>query len=130
MVTTLVVDDSKEWYELISRILEPEEYQLTHAENIKTAQSFLENSLFRLLILDAFMPDMDDWWKFYSLIKTDPRMVNMGIVITFPRITPDFSGESKEQYKFLVENSDYFVIKPFTAQELITAVSEVLKRSG
>ncbi|MCA9945463.1 MAG: response regulator [Anaerolineales bacterium] len=129
MVDTLVVDDLEEWFQLISLILEAEGHRLTHAKNINDAQKYLEDSKYQLLILDAFLPSLN-WWELYCGTKANSLTSKIKVVLTFPHVPHFVSDEGKNQIKSLMDNGDGIIIKPFTAQELISVISKVLGHDG
>ncbi|MBK7897032.1 MAG: response regulator [Anaerolineaceae bacterium] len=130
MIKTLIIDDTEEWYQLISKILSSNDFHLTYAENSQKAKGFLKNQTFHLLILDAFIPDMDDWWSFYSFVKKEPRLKNIRVIVTLPKITPEASLEWESRLKIFLSNGDKLIYKPFTALELTSIVSMVMKCTG
>ncbi len=126
MANILVVDDSKEWHDLIALMLKKEGYRLSHANNIAETRSILERSSFHLLILDAIMPDMHDWWEIYSWMKANANLSSIGTILTFPKMLTDLSEREKQQYNTLVNNGDEITVKPFSSDDLIATVSKVL----
>lgn len=66
----LVVEDEKQYREVLSERLLQEGYDVLQAENGQTALNILKNTDAHLILLDMLMPQMDGVTFFYHLKNT------------------------------------------------------------
>jgi CheY-like chemotaxis protein len=116
----LVVDDEDMIRDLCYHILTAEGYQVTTAPNGVAALEELRRSDMDLLITDIKMPGMDGLELFERVKQLDLEMVTIFIT---GHGTLDTAIES------LMRGVDGFVLKPFTQEELVSAVERAVTRS-
>jgi putative nucleotidyltransferase with HDIG domain len=116
----LVVDDEEMIRDLCFHILSAEGYQVTTAPNASAALEELERSVADLLITDIKMPGMDGL-ELFERVKEQ----NLDIVTVF--ITGH--GTLDTAIESLMRGVDAFVLKPFTQEELLSAVDRAINRS-
>lgn len=121
MTKILSIDDDPMIREMIFEILDTQGFEVVSAENgkegIELAQSFLPN----LIICDVEMPDMDGWGMLQEVRKSNALQE-----IPFVFLTGLNSMQNLRQGMDL--GADDYLTKPFTFQELVTAVEARLER--
>src|SRR5512137_1875866 len=116
----LIVDDEEMIRDLCSHILTSEGYGVTVMPDGQAALAELGRSTTDLLITDIKMPGMDGLELFERVKKLDPDIVTIFIT---GHGTLDTAIES------LMRGVEGFVLKPFTQEELISAVDRAITRS-
>ena len=74
-----------------------------------------------LVLLDVLMPKMDGFTVLKELRKAKPAL---------PVIVLTAKGEEQDRVRGLKEGADDYVVKPFSATELLARVEAVLRRSA
>ncbi len=112
-IKILVVEDDPELAEILTEILEDEDYSPTWAENGKIAQEKLSQENFDLVISDVQMPVMDG---IALLHWTKENKAGTPFIIV--------SGFSHalETDKSIFEKIDEFISKPFKSEEILNSV--------
>jgi putative nucleotidyltransferase with HDIG domain len=116
----LVVDDEDMIRDLCYHILSGEGYQVTTASNGIAALEELDHSTVDLMITDIKMPGMDGLELFERV-----KGLNHDIVTIF--ITGH--GTLDTAIESLMRGVEGFVLKPFTQEELVSAVDRAVSRS-
>src|SRR5512144_1391193 len=116
----LIVDDEEMIRDLCLHILTAEGYQVTTASNGAAAFETLNRNDMDLLITDIKMPGMDGLDLFERV-----KQLNQDIVTIF--ITGH--GTLDTAIESLMRGIDGFVLKPFTQEELLSAVERAITRS-
>lgn len=116
----LVVDDEDMIRDLCCHILTAEGYQVVAAPNGIAALEELRRNDMDLLITDIKMPGMDGLELFERV-----KQLNLEIVTIF--ITGH--GTLDTAIESLMRGVDGFVLKPFTQEELLSAVERAVTRS-
>jgi DNA-binding response OmpR family regulator len=117
-IQILVVDDEPLYVRLLKVNLEAEGYEVTTAENGEEALDSLSQSMPDLIILDVMMPKLDG-------ITTCTRIRQFSNV---PIILLTALGEEHDRVNGLNIGADDYVVKPFSATELVARVKAVLRR--
>lgn len=115
----LVVDDSPDNLFLVQTILEEEGYQITLAEDGKTALAQMDASPPDLVLLDVMMPDMDGF-EVTRRIRENPNLPFMPILL----IT---AFDQPSVVKGLDTGADDFIRKPVEVDELLARVRSLLR---
>ena len=115
----LVVDDEPLYVRLLKVNLEAEGYQVSSASNGEEALDLLSHDLPDLIILDVIMPKLDG-------IKTCERIRQFS---TVPIILLTALGEEHDRVNGLNIGADDYIVKPFSATELVARVRAVLRRT-
>jgi DNA-binding response OmpR family regulator len=118
-VKILVVDDEKLYIHLLQVNLQAEGYEVLYAMNGEDALELVSNQKPDLVILDVMMPRLDGF-------VTCERIRQFSNV---PVIMLTAKGEEQDRVKGLNVGADDYVIKPFSATELIARVRAVLRRA-
>lgn len=116
----LVVDDEPRYLRLIRFNLEAEGYHVSCAANGEEALAALAQRVPDLVILDIMLPGQDGFQ-----VCTRIREVS-----AVPIIMLTARGAEEDKVKGLRLGADDYVVKPFSAQELLARVEAVLRRAG
>jgi DNA-binding response OmpR family regulator len=115
----LVVDDEPLYVRLLKVNLEAEGYLVSSASNGEEALDLLSHELPDLIILDVIMPKLDG-------IKTCERIRQFSKI---PIILLTALGEEHDRVNGLNIGADDYIVKPFSATELVARVRAVLRRT-
>ncbi|UIE40151.1 ATP-binding response regulator [Leptodesmis sichuanensis] len=115
----LVVDDSPDNLFLIQATLEDDGYQISLAEDGKTALALVEKLLPDLILLDVMMPEMDGY-EVTERIRQNPKLPYIPILL----IT---AHERSSVVKGLDIGADDFIRKPVDIDELLARVRSLLR---
>ncbi len=116
----LVVDDEEMIRDLCAHILSAEGYMVNAVSNATEALQELSRTSADLLITDIKMPGMDGLELFEKVKEQNQDIVTVFIT---GHGTLDTAIES------LMRGVDAFVLKPFTQEELLSAVDRAINRS-
>ena len=119
MTRILVVDDEPRYQKLLRVNLEPEGYEVIAAGNGQEALEKISSHHPDLVILDIMMPVLDG-------IATCERIREFSNV---PVIILTAKGEESDRVAGLNVGADDYVVKPFSATELVARVRAVLRRT-
>lgn len=115
----LVVDDSQDNLFLVQTILEEEGYEITLAEDGRTALAQIEHCPPDLVLLDVMMPEMDGF-EVTKRIRDNPTIPFMPILL----IT---AFDQPSVVKGLDSGADDFIRKPVEVDELLARVRSLLR---
>lgn len=115
----LVVDDEPRYLRLIRFNLEAEGYRVSCAESGEEALSMLGRHGADLVILDIMLPGQDGF-QVCARVRE---------VSSLPIIMVTAKGSEEDKVAGLRMGADDYVVKPFSAQELMARVESVLRRS-
>ncbi|MBI9048472.1 MAG: response regulator transcription factor [Anaerolineaceae bacterium] len=119
MANILIVDDELLYQRLVKVNLEQEGYQVTQASDGESALDIISETSFDLIILDIMMPGIDG----FETCERIRQFSNIPIIMLTAK------GEENDRVKGLNYGADDYVIKPFSATELIARVKAVLRRA-
>jgi DNA-binding response OmpR family regulator len=119
-IRILVVDDEPLYVRLLKVNLEAEGYEVFTATNGEEALELLSPAHPDLIILDVMMPKLDG-------VTTCIRIRQFS---TVPIILLTALGEEHDRVNGLNIGADDYVVKPFSATELIARVRAVLRRAN
>jgi PAS domain S-box-containing protein len=114
----LVVDDNADMRDYVARLLKPHWQVRTATDGVEALQE-LGRERFDLVLSDAMMPRMDGV-ALLKAIRSDARTVDVPVVLVSAR-----AGE-EARVEGVVAGADDYLVKPFTAQQLIAQVSAQL----
>ena len=120
--TILVVDDDKEIVRLVRAYLEKAGYQVLTAYDGSTALHILRRERPALVVLDLMLPDQDGW-DITRLVRSDPALASMPIIMLTARI------DDTDKIIGLELGADDYVTKPFNPREVVARVRSVLRRA-
>jgi DNA-binding response OmpR family regulator len=115
----LVVDDEARYQHLVKVNLEAAGYMVSTASNGEEALELVSSRQPELVILDVMMPRLDGF-------TTCERIRQFSSV---PIIILTAKGEEQDRVRGLNVGADDYVVKPFSATELIARVRAVLRRA-
>ena len=116
----LVVDDSLEIRNAVSRYLTKNGMRVTKAENAVEMDAALSKSRFDLVVLDVMMPGED------GLSVCRRLSLNGGI----PILMLTALGEEMDRIVGLEVGADDYLAKPFNPRELLARIKAILRRSA
>lgn len=118
-IRILVVDDEPRYQQLVQVNLESDEYQVETSDNGQEAIEAVANSQPDLVLMDVMMPVMDGFTATERIREFS----------TVPIIILTAKGEERDRVRGLDAGADDYVVKPFSAQELLARVRAVLRRA-
>lgn len=121
----LIVDDDKIVLDSCKRVLEAEQLKVTLVSNAQDAIEELEKKYFDLMVMDVKMPEKDGVYILKKIREKWPldEWPELPVLVMSGYPTSDTIQELKKR------GAREFIPKPFTPDELLTAVQNVLKRS-
>lgn len=119
MKDILLVEDNDELAGLIQDFLLMEGYSVTRTADGEMAEAYLEQEMYKLLLLDIMLPDMDG----FAVCCRVRRRWNLPILIMSAR-----SGRADKLNGYELGADDYME-KPVDAEILIAKVKALLQRS-
>jgi len=115
----LVVDDSPRTLEVIQRNLEAAAYEVFTASSVEQAIAFLEQSSVDLVITDIKMPKVSGL-ELLKYVKENVKGTEIMIITGYPSIKGAVSA--------VKNGAEDYLTKPFTDEELLSAVSKMLEK--
>jgi len=117
--TILVVDDEPRYLRLIEVNLATESYNVKTAANGQEALEMVAAEQPDLILLDVMMPVMDG----FTACERIREFSNVPIIIVTAK------GEERDRVRGLDVGADDYILKPFSAQEMLARVRAVLRRA-
>lgn len=117
--TILVVDDEPRYVRLVEVNLTTEGYAVETAGNGQQAVESVAARQPDLVLLDVMMPIMDGFTACERIREFS----------TLPIIILTAKGEERDRVRGLDAGADDYIVKPFSAQELLARVRAVLRRA-
>ncbi len=119
MPKILVVDDEPRYLRLLEANLRTEGYDvLTAVDGMQAVETFSSNPV-ELILMDVMMPKLDG----FAACQRIREFSNVPIVILTAK------GEEQDRVRGLDLGADDYLVKPFSATELLARVRAVLRRS-
>lgn len=120
MASILIVEDNELIRDAVTEAFSVSGHDPTPVESIQAATEALANRLFEAVILDIRLPDGNG----YKLAQQIRGRSDVPIVFLTAK-----DSESERVMGFEVGGDDY-VVKPFSAKELLLRVEAILRRTG
>ena len=120
MVKILVVEDDRNFNDLIATILRQNGYTVQGAENPPAAYDLLQSEQFDLVLSDIMMPQVDGYQFAQELRRTDPS-----IPILFITARDDIASKEKGSNSGI----DDYMVKPINFNELLLRIKALLRRA-
>jgi DNA-binding response OmpR family regulator len=118
----LCIEDEQEMIDLMRLILSRRGFDVHGANSGEEGLSIIRKEHPDLILLDLMMPDMDGW-EVYQKMKSDEAIKNIPVVVVTAR------AQSIDKVLGLhIAKVDDYIAKPFTPQELLNSVDNVLAR--
>ncbi len=118
--TILIVDDEPRYVRLMEANLKTENYDILKAYNGQQALEIVAHDTPDLVLLDIMMPGLDGFVVCERIRKFS----------TVPIIVVSAKGEEQERVRGLDLGADDYIVKPFSATELLARVRAVLRRAA
>jgi CheY-like chemotaxis protein len=118
----LVINDTQEILDLMQELLEEEGYRVT------TSLALLDIAKVRALAPDIIVQDLlfegmhETGWKFLTLMRLDPELARIPLVLCTAAVRTVNDPEMAEQ---LDRQGIRVVLKPFTIDDLLTTLNDV-----
>ena len=118
MKTILIIEDEQKIADIVKSYLQREGYDVTAAATGTSALREIRNR-FDLVILDLKLPDIDG----ETLCKTIREVSDIPVIMLTAKSAED------DRVRGLSMGADDYVVKPFSARELVARVKAHLRRS-
>ena len=115
----LVVDDEPRYLRLLEANLTTEGYEVIVAQNGAQALEVFSSALPDLILLDVMMPELDG----FAVCQRIRQFSNVPIIMLTAK------GEEQDRVRGLDLGADDYLVKPFSATEVLARVRAVLRRS-
>ena len=116
----LCIEDEQEMIDLIRLILSRRGFDVRGASSGEEGLNIIRNEHPDLILLDLMMPDMDGW-EVYQQMKADEATKNIPVIVVTAR------AQSIDKVLGLhIAKVDDYIAKPFSPQELLSSVDNVL----
>jgi two-component system, OmpR family, response regulator VicR len=116
----LCIEDEQEMIDLIRLILSRRGFDVRGANSGEAGLKIIHEHHPDLVLLDLMMPDMDGW-EVYQKMKSDETTRNIPVIV----VTAKAQSIDKVLGLHIAKVDDY-ISKPFSPQELLTSVDNVL----
>ena len=119
----LVINDTQEILDLLAELLKEEGYRVT------TSLALLNLDKVKALAPDVIIQDLlfegiqETGWKFLTLVRLDPQLARIPLVLCTAATRTVNDPEMAEQ---LDRQGIRIVLKPFDIEQLLTVLAEVL----
>ena len=118
-ISILAVDDNLNTLEILNRILSGVGYQMRTCDSVMAAVEILENQPVDLVITDLKMP-RHNGQELVRYVSENHSKTNVIVITGYPSIDGAVAA--------VKQGAEEFLAKPFTNEELLTAVEKVLER--
>ncbi len=118
----LCIEDEQEMIDLIRLILSRRGFEIRGANGGKEGLEIIRKDHPDLVLLDLMMPEMDGW-EVYQQMKADESTKDIPVIV----VTAKAQSIDKVLGLHIAKVDDY-IAKPFSPQELLTSVDNVLAR--
>ena len=116
----LCIEDEEEMIDLIRLILTRRGFDVRGAYGGKEGLEIIRTEHPDLILLDLMMPDMDGW-EVYQQMKADDETKDITVIV----VTAKAQSIDKVLGLHIAKVDDY-IAKPFSPQELLNSVDNVL----
>jgi len=120
--TILVIDDQKDFAQLVARTLEHEGFDVILAAEGTTGLQIAREHRPDLIVLDLTMPDIDGL-EVCKALRSELRHARLPILVLSAR------ASAADRILGLELGADDYLIKPFVPRELAARVKAILRRS-
>jgi len=112
----LIIEDEGEMCLVLNILLSDEDIQLDHVKNLSAAEEYLSGELPSLIILDNKLPD-GFGVDYIAHVKRKYPSLRIVMITGFDASAKDVAMEN---------GADLFLEKPFTKQDILTAIKSLL----
>ena len=117
----LLVDDDPDIIDASQSVLKKHGYQIFTASNGTAALELVQKEMVDLIITDVMMPQMDGF-EFYKKLRTNSLTLSIPVIVISAR------GSMEDSFRAI--GADDFLHKPFSLEEMILKIEEVLKKTA
>ncbi|HET6604298.1 MAG TPA: phosphate regulon transcriptional regulator PhoB [Xanthomonadaceae bacterium] len=118
----LIVDDEPAIRDMVAFALRKADFEPVHAGDAREAQVAIVESTPDLILMDWMLPGM-------SGLELARRLRRDGLTREVPIIMLTARGEENDRVSGLEAGVDDFVVKPFSARELLARIKAVMRRT-
>jgi two-component system phosphate regulon response regulator PhoB len=118
----LIVDDEPAIRDMVAFALRKAEYEPLHAGDAREASAAIVEQVPDLILLDWMLPGMTG-------LELARRLRKEGLTREVPIIMLTARGEENDRVSGLDAGVDDYVVKPFSARELLARIKAVMRRS-
>ncbi len=123
MARIIIIDDDPDVLETVARVLHADHHDITVAANGAQGIQLIKSRTFDLILCDISMPIVDGYAVFQA-IKNDVKTNAIPFIYITAR------GARSEQRKGMEMGVDDYLIKPFSAKELLSCVrTQIVKHN-
>jgi DNA-binding response OmpR family regulator len=122
VMRVICVEDEAEMIDLIRLILSRKGFEVIGANGGKQGLEMIREQKPDLILLDLMMPDMDGW-EVYQQVKADEATRDIPVIV----VTAKAQSIDKVLGLHIAKVDDY-ISKPFSPQELMDSVEQVLNK--
>ena len=115
----LTVDDEPRFTKLIEANLSAEGYEVLITNDGRSALEIVANQAPNLVLLDVMMPELNG----FEVLSRIREFSNVPVIMLTAK------GEEGDRVEGLNRGADDYVVKPFSANELLARVNAVLRRA-
>jgi CheY-like chemotaxis protein len=119
----LLIDDTQEILDLMAELLEEEGYRVTCSQallDLDKVKALAPNVIIQDILFEGIQ---ELGWKFLTLVRLDPELVHIPLILCTAAVRTIKEPEMADQLDRL---GIRVVLKPFTSEQLLTALREVL----
>jgi CheY-like chemotaxis protein len=120
--TVLIIEDEVNIQNFISRTLELEGYAVFRTADGASGLEIIRNDIISLVLLDLRLPPGPDGWSILRLMKRDPRLAAIPVVVLTA------SAEAAQRRRTLRLGAASYLVKPISAHCLMQAIRKALKK--
>jgi DNA-binding response OmpR family regulator len=120
-VKTLIVDDDPIVLDSCKRVFEAEGFEVCLVPSADKALEVMKNNIFDILLIDVKMPERDGM---YLMREVKEQWPEVPIVVMSGYPTPETIADGFQL------GAEKFIAKPFTPDELLAIVRQVLHKGG
>ena len=120
MTTVMIIDDELDMCRLVEMMLTKSGFRTLSVASGQEAYDVLEKEQADLILLDVMMPKEDG----FQVCR------NIRLTSDIPIIFLTARDANEDKVKGLTIGGDDYIIKPFTASELVARIHAVLRRTG
>lgn len=120
--TILIVDDEVNLVQMVTDILEAEDFKVLPAYDADQCMAALKKNKVDLILLDLMMPKVDGW-MLHRKIKESKAWKDIPIII----LTAKTDALDKNIGLEIAKVSGY-ITKPFVPQDLVNKINELLNK--
>lgn len=119
MTSILIIDDDRDFCEMMSRVLSQEGFEVEHCVDPERGLAEIGSKQFDIVLLDIMMPKMDGLSVLRSLrSKSDVHVIMLTA-----------KGDDVDRIVGLELGADDYLPKPFNSRELIARIRALLRRT-